>query len=96
MNNDGFPDIYLANGGPKMYRLEPNNFFLNQGDGSFVDITETASVGNLGKGHGATFADFDADGDMDLYAGLGGHYDGVAGGELCGSGGGVGGSSGGA
>jgi len=76
VNNDGFPDIYLANGGPKMYRLEPNNLFLNQGDGRFVDITETAGVGNLGKGHGSTFADFDGDGDLDLYAGLGGHYDG--------------------
>jgi len=76
VDNDGFPDIYLANGGPKMYRLEANTFFLNQGDGSFVDATEAAGVGNLGKGHGATFADFDYDGDMDLYAGLGGHYDG--------------------
>jgi tetratricopeptide (TPR) repeat protein len=76
INNDGFPDIYLANGGPEMYRLEPNTLFLNQGDGTFVDITESAGVGNLGKGHGATFADFDQDGDLDLCAGLGGHYDG--------------------
>jgi len=76
INNDGFPDIYLANGGPEMYRLEPNILFLNRGDGTFADVTETAGVGNLGKGHGVTFADFDGDGDLDLYAGLGGHYDG--------------------
>lgn len=76
VDNNGYPDIYLANGGPKMYRLEANTFFLNQGDGSFIDVTEAAGVGNLGKGHGATFADFDYDGDLDLYAGLGGHYDG--------------------
>ena len=76
INNDGFDDIYLANGGPEMYRLEPNTLLLNQGDGTFTDITAGAGVGNLGKGHGATFADFDGDGDMDLYAGLGGHYDG--------------------
>ena len=53
-----------------MYRLEPNALFLNQGDGRFVEVTSTAKIGNLGKGHGATFADFDADGDLDLYAGL--------------------------
>ena len=75
VDNNGFPDIYLANGGPEMYRLEPNALFLNQGDGRFVEVTSAARVGNLGKGHGATFADFDADGDLDLYAGLGGHYD---------------------
>ena len=76
IDNDGFADIYLANGGPEMYRLEPNTLLLNQRDGTFADITSEAGVGNLGKGHGATFADFDGDGDMDLYAGLGGHYDG--------------------
>ena len=76
VNNDGFADIYLANGGPEMYFLESNTLLLNQGDGTFVDITEQAGVGNLGKGHGVTFADFDGDGDLDLYAGLGGHYDG--------------------
>ena len=76
IDNNGFADIYLANGGPEMYRLEPNTLLLNRGDGTFADITSEAGVGNLGKGHGATFADFDGDGDMDLYAGLGGHYDG--------------------
>ena len=38
--------------------------------------TKSAGVGNVGKGHGATFADFDADGDLDLYASIGGHYPG--------------------
>ena len=75
VDNDGFVDIYLANGGPQMARLEPNALFRNMGDGTFADITATAGTGSLGKGHGATFADFDQDGDLDLYAGLGGHYD---------------------
>ncbi|MXX39982.1 MAG: tetratricopeptide repeat protein [Gemmatimonadetes bacterium] len=75
LDNDGFVDIYLANGGPQMARLEPNALFRNMGDGTFADITATAGTGSLGKGHGATFADFDQDGDLDLYAGLGGHYD---------------------
>lgn len=75
IDNDGFVDIYLANGGPQMARLEPNALFRNLGDGTFADLTATAGTGSLGKGHGATFADFDQDGDLDLYAGLGGHYD---------------------
>jgi tetratricopeptide (TPR) repeat protein len=74
VDNDGSPDLYLANGGPEMSRMEPNVLFLQRGDGTFADVTQAAGVGNLGKGHGATFADYDADGDVDLYAGLGGHY----------------------
>lgn len=75
VDNDGFADLYLANGGPQLSRLEPNVLFRNMGDGTFRDITATSGTGSLGKGHGSTFADFDQDGDLDLYAGLGGHYD---------------------
>ena len=72
---DGLVDLYLANGGPVMPRFEPNILYRNRGD-RFADVTESAGVGNLGKGHGATFADFDGDGDLDLYAAIGGHYPG--------------------
>lgn len=72
---DGRLDIYLANGGPVMHRFEPNILYHNRGN-RFVDISEAAGVDNLGKGHGATFADYDSDGDLDLYAGIGGHYPG--------------------
>ncbi len=72
---DGRVDLYLSNGGPEMSRLEPNTLYQNREEG-FADITESAGVGNLGKGHGATFADFDDDGDLDLYAGIGGHHPG--------------------
>ena len=33
-------------------------------------------MGHLGKGHGVTFADYDADGDLDVYAPQGGWYHG--------------------
>ncbi|MEE2659857.1 MAG: FG-GAP-like repeat-containing protein [Candidatus Latescibacterota bacterium] len=72
---DGLVDIYLSNGGPIMPRFEPNTLYHNLGE-RFADITESAGVGNPGKGHGATFADYDEDGDLDLYAGVGGHYPG--------------------
>jgi Tfp pilus assembly protein PilF len=72
IDNDGFLDIYLGTGGPPMDTYEPNKLFWNTGQGTFVDVTNSAGVGNLGKGHGATFADYDADGDLDLYAPIGG------------------------
>ncbi len=72
IDNDGWLDIYLGNGGPPMDTYEPNILLRNTGQGTFVDITDSAGVGNLGKGHGATFADYDNDGDLDLYAPIGG------------------------
>ena len=63
---DGLIDIYLTNGGPIMARFEPNTLFHNRGD-RFADITAAAGVGNPGKGHGVGFADYDLDGDLDLY-----------------------------
>ncbi len=75
LDSDGMLDIYLANGGPLMARFEPNALFLNKGD-RYVDVAADAGVDNLGKGHGVAFADYDADGDLDFYVGLGGHYPG--------------------
>jgi tetratricopeptide (TPR) repeat protein len=72
IDNDGFLDIYLGTGAPPMDTYEPNKLFWNTGRGTFLDVTNSAGVGNLGKGHGATFADYDADGDVDLYAPIGG------------------------
>jgi hypothetical protein len=72
IDNDGWLDIYLGTGAPPMDTYEPNKLFRNTGTGAFVDVTDSAGVGNLGKGHGATFADFDGDGDLDLYAPIGG------------------------
>jgi tetratricopeptide (TPR) repeat protein len=74
VDNNGYLDIYLGNAGPPMDRLEPNALFLNNGDGTFTDVTDAAGVGNIGKGHGNTFADYDNDGDLDLYAPVGGAF----------------------
>jgi len=72
IDNDGYPDIYLGTGAPPMDTYEPNKLFWNTGKGTFIDVTDSAGVGNLGKGHGATFADYDGDGALDLYAPIGG------------------------
>jgi hypothetical protein len=77
MDNDGRLDLYFGTGDPQLTRLEPNRFFRNNGDGTFSDLTRLAGFARPGnKGHGVTFADIDDDGDLDVYAQLGGHYPG--------------------
>jgi enediyne biosynthesis protein E4 len=54
--------------GPDVYRGEPDRFYLNRGDGTFVDATEQAGFGAVrGAGLALSFADFDDDGWIDLY-----------------------------
>jgi tetratricopeptide (TPR) repeat protein len=75
-DNNGFPDIYLGNGGPEMSRLETDALFMNKGNGNFVDVTERAGLGGVRKTHGTSVADFDGDGWLDLYLPVGGNFPG--------------------
>ena len=76
LDNDGYADFYLGTGDPDPRRLEPNILYMNTGKGTFVDRTRSAGVGSLGKGHGITFIDWDGDGDLEIFAELGGFYHG--------------------
>ena len=76
LDNDGFTDIYLGTGDPNPLRLESSVFYRNNGDGTFSDLTRYAGLGDLGKGHGYSFADLDLDGDLDIYAPQGGVWPG--------------------
>ncbi|HAD05082.1 MAG: hypothetical protein A2091_12615 [Desulfuromonadales bacterium GWD2_61_12] len=64
-DNDGHIDLYLARGG--QYELDGNRLFHNNGDNTFTDVTATAGVGLKAFTYGASFADFDNDGNLDLY-----------------------------
>ena len=77
LDNDGHVDVYLGTGDPQLSRLEPNRFFRNNGDGTFSDLTGYVGFARPGnKGHGVSFIDIDEDGDLDIFAQLGGHYPG--------------------
>ncbi len=72
LDNDGFLDIYLGTGDMSYEGLDVNLLFRNLEGLSFADATTSAGVGHLQKGHGVSFADFDHDGDLDLFVELGG------------------------
>ena len=72
VDNDGWIDLYLGNGGPEMDRRDPDVLYRNMADGTFSDITDFVGLGHIGKSHGVTFADYDRDGDLDLYVPSGG------------------------
>lgn len=60
-DNDGRPDLFVS--GWHTYGL-----YRNRGDGGFEDVTEKAGLGgDHGWATSAVFADFDGDGDLDLY-----------------------------
>ncbi|GIW47653.1 MAG: hypothetical protein KatS3mg078_1530 [Deltaproteobacteria bacterium] len=61
-NNDGFPDLFLANEGE-------NRFYVNRGDGTFLDRTVQSGLGGdpLWDSVSACAGDFNNDGFLDLY-----------------------------
>lgn len=76
LNNDGYCDFYLATGNTPYSEIRPNVMFLNDRGRRFQNVTMAGGFGHLQKGHGVSFADFDNDGDQDVYVQLGGAYPG--------------------
>jgi tetratricopeptide (TPR) repeat protein len=71
-DNDGWPDIYVANGAtsPGLEKASPafhNRLFRNNHDGTFTDVTDRAGVAGRGYCMGVAVADFDNDGWPDLF-----------------------------
>jgi hypothetical protein len=53
---------------PKFYKPTPNQLFLNNGDGTFRDVSAESGIrAHLGKGMGVGVADSDSDGLPDLF-----------------------------
>jgi hypothetical protein len=71
-NNDERPDIYFVNGAaqPTLEKTGPafyNRLYRNDGGWKFTDVTVQAGVRGAGFETGAAVADYDNDGDADLF-----------------------------
>jgi hypothetical protein len=70
-DNDGWLDIFLVDGGsladPAAHDRAQHRLFRNRGNGTFEDVTARSGIRHGGYGMGACAADYDADGDVDLY-----------------------------
>ncbi len=76
VDDDGLLDVYLVQSGPvpgsagsmdQSADRPGNRLYRNLGNGAFADVTDAAGVGDTGYGTGATAADYDRDGLVDLY-----------------------------
>ena len=76
LDNDGWLDFYIGTGSPEFTSVVPNRMFRNVDGISFEEVTSAGGFGHIQKGHGVSFADLDNDGDQDIYAVLGGAYEG--------------------
>jgi len=70
-DGDGDVDIYFLNGAPlkgtKVSKPPTNALYRNDGNFKFTDVTKEAGVGDTGFGLGVAAADYDNDGDLDIY-----------------------------
>lgn len=75
-NNDGFNDLFIASGqtepdpdAPRVTLGQPKQLLLNSGQNTFYDATRSSGIALQDKqsARGAVYADFDNDGDVDLY-----------------------------
>lgn len=67
-DNDGHLDLFIANSCERDASNGESNFlFHNEGDGTFTRVTEGAVVSDRGRSWGCAWADYDNDGDLDLF-----------------------------
>jgi len=83
VNNDGLLDLFVINYlqwtysatalcsdycHPRKYKGTPNQLFLNQGNGTFKDVSKDWGIrDHMGKGMAVGVADYDLDGKPDLF-----------------------------
>ena len=71
-NNDGYLDLYVTRGAWKPFRvlgILPNSLLMNNGDGTFSDVTIETGLYSQEPSQTAIWADFNLDGWLDLFIG---------------------------
>jgi enediyne biosynthesis protein E4 len=70
VNDDGFTDLLVTKGNvgeqADYATRDPNDLFLGQPDGTFVQAADRAGILRFERGRGAALADFNLDGLLDL------------------------------
>ena len=67
-DNDGDRDLLVTVGGRAGQGANPSELYRNEGDEIFVNVAEEAGVSDPeGRGRGVSWADYDRDGDLDIY-----------------------------
>ena len=76
-DNDDVLDLYFVNGAPlteSAKDVQPiNRLYRNSGDGTFIDVTQHAGVSNTDYSIGCCVADYNNDGNRDLFVTNFGH-----------------------
>ena len=80
LNNDGWPDLFVAayinlenkiphpsGAFPQDYYGLPDRLYINNGDGTFHEVTAQVGLAREERGLGAIFSDLDDDGRLELY-----------------------------
>ncbi len=70
IDNDGLADLFIAKGNvdqmPSNAIHDPNNLLMQQGDGTFVEVSVEAGVATGERSRGAALVDLNADGLLDI------------------------------
>lgn len=67
INGDGWLDIYVCFAGPYGPTQRANQFYINNGDGTFTERAAELGLADTGHTTHAAFFDYDGDGDLDVY-----------------------------
>ncbi len=67
VDGDGWLDIYVCNSGDIEGDNKQNELFINQKDGTFLEMADSVGLADKGLSTHAAFFDFDHDGDLDAY-----------------------------
>jgi hypothetical protein len=68
-NNDGWQDLFFAQGQIGSSLPMPSALLENQGDGTYLDVSDATGMADEAKGRNVSLADFNEDGWVDVFVG---------------------------